>query len=70
MKANLGFDLPEDNELWHVYNNAELWHNVLWALREELRQLGKGYVEGVETPDEMLEHITTFFYDNLDGVEL
>lgn len=37
MKAHLEFNLPEENDLFHIYKNGLNWHSVAEDMRNFLR---------------------------------
>ena len=68
MKATLTFDLPDDEENFHIAIQARDLHSAIWDFSRWLRTVGKhGEVESLP-----LSEVSEKFYDILRerGIEL
>jgi len=64
MKANIEFNLPEDQHEFDLVVNASAMYNALWEINTELRTLWK-YEELTDAEWKIVERIREQFFDIL-----
>ena len=57
MKANLEYNLPEDQEQFNVASKGMEWALLAWDLDQKMRSLLKYDPEKYKTGEQALEHI-------------
>jgi len=57
MKANLEYNLPEDQEQFNVASKGMEWALLAWDIDQMIRSLLKYHPEEYKTGEQALEHI-------------
>jgi len=71
MKLTVEYSLPDEEDEFKLALNGGKYFLVLHKIKEKLRSMNKyGFNANIQTADEMLEHITDFFYAEIDGLDL
>lgn len=71
MKLTIEYSLPDEEEEMKLMMNAGKYLIALSNMKAKLRTMNKyGFGDEIKTPDEMLEHVTNFFYEAIDGLDL
>ena len=69
MKATIEFNLPDEKTEYAVCNKAQDMFSLLWTIKQDLRDFLK-YGHKFKTPNDVIEHIQSIIYDEIDLDEL
>lgn len=71
MKLTVEYNLPDEEEEFKLALNGGSYLSALSNMKAKLRSMNKhGFSDEIKTPDDMLQNITSFFYETIDGLDL
>lgn len=71
MKFTVEYNLPDEEEEFKLALIGGKYFLVLHKIKEKIISMNKyGFNTDIKTADEMLEHITDFFYAEIDGLDI